>query len=129
MKILNTQNWSEFLQPVLHAYNNTKHSATGVAPHEVNSKNEVQLAMKLRSKSKTSNYHDIDVGDQVSLPVIHKTPKGFKQQWGTELHKVQKDYHNAVYKIDGDLYPRKELQLVKGNVIKLPEKSKEVQKG
>ena len=29
--------------------------------------------------------------------------------------------------INGDLYPRKELQLVKGNVVKLPEKSKQEQ--
>ena len=43
------------------------------------------------------------------------------------MHTVQKDYHNGVYKVDGDLYPRKELQVVKGNVIKLPEKPKQEQ--
>ena len=32
MKLHDTKNWSEFLQPVLDAYNNTKHSSTGVAP-------------------------------------------------------------------------------------------------
>ncbi len=37
------------------------------------------------------------------------------------------DYHNGVYKVDDNLYPRKEIQLVKGNVIKLPEKSKQEQ--
>ena len=127
MKLHNTKNWSEFLQPVLDAYNNTKHSATGIAPNEVNSKNEIQVAMKLRSKAKTGNYPDIDVGDQVRLPIIHKTPKGFKQQWTDDLHTVQKDYHNGVYKVDGDLYPRKELQLVKGDVVKLPPKTPQQQ--
>ena len=58
------------------------------------------------------------------MPIIHKTPKGFKQQWSTDLHK---DFHNGVYKVDLDLYPRKELQVVKGNVVKLPEKSKQEQ--
>ena len=127
MKLHNTKNWSDFLQPVLDAYNNTKHSATGIAPNEVNSKNEIQVAITLKNKAKTGNYPDIDIGDQVRLPIMHKTPKGFKQQWSTELHTVQKDYHNGVYKIDNQLYPRKELQLVKGDVIKLPEKSKQEQ--
>ena len=127
MELQGSMNWSEFLQPVLDAYNNTKHSATGVAPNGVNKKNEIQIAMKLRSKAKTGSYPDIDIGDSVRTPIIHKTPKGFKQQWSTELHTVQKDYHNGVYKVDGDLYPRKELQLVKGDVVKLPEKSKQQQ--
>ena len=127
MELQGSMNWSEFLQPVLDAYNNTKHSATGVAPNDVNKKNEIQIAMKLRSKAKTGSYPDIDIGDSVRTPIIHKTPKGFKQQWSTELHTVQKDYHNGVYKVDGDLYPRKELQLVKGDVVKLPEKSKQQQ--
>ena len=127
MNLHNTKNWSEFLPSVLDAYNNTKHSATGVAPNDVNSKNEIQVAMKLRSKAKTGNYPDIDVGDEVRLQIVHKTPKGFKEQWSTELHTVQKDYHNGVYKIDGDLYPRKELQLVKGDVVKLPPKTQQQQ--
>ena len=127
MKLHNTKNWSEFLPQVLDAYNNTKHSATGVAPNEVSSKNEVQVAMKLRKHAKTGNYPEINAGDQVRLPIVHKTPKGFKQQWSDELHTVQASYHNGVYKVNGDLYPRKELQLVKGNVVKLPEKSKQEQ--
>jgi hypothetical protein len=127
MELHNTTNWSDFLQPVLAAYNNTKHSATGVAPNDVNSKNETQIAMKLRSKAKTGSYPDVNEGDNVRIQMIHKTPKGFKQQWSTELHTVQKDYHNGVYKVDNNLYPRKEIQLVKGDVIKLPEKPKQQQ--
>jgi hypothetical protein len=127
MQLHNTTNWSDFLQPVLQAYNNTKHSATGVAPNDVNSKNETQIAMKLRSKAKTGSYPDVNEGDKVRIQMIHKTPKGFKQQWSTELHTIQKDYHNGVYKVDNNLYPRKEIQLVKGDVIKLPEKSKQEQ--
>ncbi len=52
--------------------------------------------------------------------MIHKTPKGFKQQWSTKLYTVQKDYHNGVYKVDNNLFPRKEIKFVKGDVIKLP---------
>ena len=93
----------------------------------MSSKNELQIAMKLKNKAKVGSYPDIEVGDNVRLTIIHKTPKGFKQQWSTDLHTVQKDSHNGVYKVDGDLYPRKELQVVKGNVVKLPEKSKQKQ--
>ena len=79
--------------------------------------------MKLRKHAKTGNYPEINAGDQVRLPIVHKTPKGFKQQWSDELHTVQASYHNGVYKVNGDLYPRKELQLVKGNVVKLQPKT------
>ena len=125
MNLLDTKNWSEFLPQVLEAYNNTKHSATGVAPNDVNSKNELQIAMRLRKHAKTGNYPDVEAGDQIRLPIKHKVHKGYKQQWSDDLHTVEKSYHNGVYMVDGDLYPRKELQLVKGNVIKLPEKSKQ----
>jgi hypothetical protein len=79
--------------------------------------------MKLGSKAKTGSYPGINVGDSVRIQRIHKTPKGFKQPWSTELHTVQKD----LYKVEGDMYPRKEIQLVKGDVIKLPEKPKQQQ--
>ena len=120
MELHITTNWSDFLQPVLTAYSNTKHSAAGVSPNDVNSKNEMQIATELRSKAKTGSYPDVNEGDTVRIQMIHKTSKGFKQQWSTEWYTVQKDYHNGVYKVDNNLYPRKEIQLVKGNVIKLP---------
>ena len=63
MDLHNTKNWSEFLQPVLDAYNNTKHS--GVAPNNVSSNNELQIAMKLKNKAKVGSYPDIEVGDNV----------------------------------------------------------------
>jgi hypothetical protein len=93
----------------------------------VNSKNETQISMKLRSKAKQSSYPDVNEGDKVRIQMIHKTLKGFKQQWSTELHTVQKDYHNGVSKVEGDLYPREEIQLVKGDVIKRPAKPKQEQ--
>ena len=127
MELQGSPNWSSFLQPVLDAYNKTKHTSTGVAPNDVNSKNEVQVAMKMKKKAKVGSYPDVNEGDNVRLQVVHKTPKGFKQQWSTDLHKVQNDYHNGVYKVDGDLYPRKELQLVKGHVIPPPAQPLHVQ--
>jgi hypothetical protein len=66
MELHNTTNWSDFVQPVLAAYNNAEHSATGVAPNDVNSKNETQTAMKLKSTSKLGSYPDVNECDNVT---------------------------------------------------------------
>jgi hypothetical protein len=44
-----------------------------------------------------------------------------------ETHKVE-DVNRGLYTVDGSLHPRKDLQLVKGNVIKAPSKTKSQQK-
>jgi hypothetical protein len=104
------------------AYNNTPHSSTKIAPNEINSSNIMEARINMMKRSKTKNYENIDVGDTVRIPVIHKVEKGFKQQWPYELHKVQENNHNGTYLVNGNLYPRKELQLVKGDVSKVKPK-------
>ena len=44
-----------------------------------------------------------------------------------EIHKVEKT-NRGLYTVDGSIHPRKDLQLVKGNVIKAPTKTKAQQK-
>ena len=44
-----------------------------------------------------------------------------------EIHKLE-DKNRGLYTVDGSLHPRKDLQLVKGNVIKAPTKTKAQQK-
>ena len=44
-----------------------------------------------------------------------------------EIHKVE-DKNKGLYTVDGSLHPRKDLQLVKGIVIKAPSKTKAQQK-
>jgi hypothetical protein len=44
-----------------------------------------------------------------------------------EMHKIE-DVNRGLYTVDGSLHPRKDLQLVKGNVIKAPTKTKAQQK-
>ena len=75
----NTKNWSDFLPQVLEACSNTKHAATGAAPNDVNSKNELQIAMRLRKHAETGNCPDLGAGDQVRLPTLHKSHQGHKQ--------------------------------------------------
>ncbi len=44
-----------------------------------------------------------------------------------EIHKVD-NFYRGLYTVDGSIHPRKDLQLVKGNVIKAPTKTKAQQK-
>jgi hypothetical protein len=44
-----------------------------------------------------------------------------------ETHKVD-NVNSGLYTVDGSIRPRKDLQLVKGNVIKVPTKTKAQQK-
>ena len=44
-----------------------------------------------------------------------------------EMHTVE-DKNRGLYTVDGSLHPRKDSQLVKGNVIKAPTKTKAQQK-
>ena len=99
MNLRNTKNWSDFLPQVLEAYNNTKHSAIGIAPNEVNSKNELQVAM-LRQAITLMQKQAIKSG-------CHKVHKDYKQQQSDDLRTVGKSYHNGAYMVDGDLYSSK----------------------
>ncbi len=45
--------------------------------------------------------------------------KGYKQQWSYELHKFEKNNHDGTYIVNGEWYPRyprKELQVVTGEI-------------
>jgi hypothetical protein len=44
-----------------------------------------------------------------------------------ETHRIE-DVNRGLYTVDGSLHPRKDLQLVKGSVIKAPTKTKAQQK-
>jgi hypothetical protein len=49
--------------------------------------------------------------------VINKVKKRCKDSFSMETHKVE-DVNGGLYAVDGSLHTRKDLQLVKGNVIK-----------
>jgi len=108
---------------VLDEYNNTIHTTTGIAPNDVTEKNAGDVLMKLLKRKKTKKYEDIKPGDEVRVPVINKVQKGYKDQWTYELKKVEKDLHNGLYMVAGQLHARKDVQLVnKSTLIKRPEK-------
>ena len=127
MKLKNTDNWSKIVSPVLDAYNNSPHSTTKIAPNKVNKDNEIQVLMNITKRAKKGTYPKLEVGDNVRVPVIHKQKKGYKDSFSMEMHKIE-DVNKGLYTVDGSLHPRKDLQLVKGNVIKAPTKTKTQQK-
>ena len=127
MKLKNTSNWSKIMSPVLDAYNNSPHSTTKIAPNKVNKDNEIQVSMNINKRAKKGTYPKLEIGDNVRVPVIHKIKKGYKDSFSMEIHKLE-DKNRGLYTVNGSLHPRKDLQLVKGNVIKAPTKTKAQQK-
>ena len=127
MKLKNTSNWSKIMSPVLDAYNNSPHSTTKIAPNKVNEDNEIQVSMNINKRAKKGTYPKLEIGDNVRVPVIHKIKKGYKDSFSMEIHKLE-DKNRGLYTVNGSLHPRKDLQLVKGNVIKAPTKTKAQQK-
>ena len=121
MNYLDTDNWTDAIDDILESYNNTPHSATKISPNKINSGNILQARMNIMKRAKIKNYPDLDIGDTVRIPVINKVAKGYKQQWTFETHKIEKNNHDGTYTVNGEYYPRKELQLVK-EIVKLPPK-------
>ncbi len=58
--------------------------------------------------------------------MIHKPHKGY-DSFSMETHRIE-DVNRGLYNVDAPLHPRKDLQLVKGNFIKAPTKTKAQQK-
>jgi hypothetical protein len=121
MNYLDTDNWTDAIDDILESYNNTPHSATNISPNKINTSNILQARMNIMKRAKIKNYPDLDIGDTVRIPVINKVAKGYKQQWTFETHKIENNNHDGTYTVNGEYYPRKELQLVK-EIVKLPPK-------
>ncbi len=120
-------NWSDFLQPVLVAYNNTKHfsrrSSTKWCKSEWNTNShETEEQSKDRQVSRCKW---MEIVRESKWYTRHLRVSS--NNWIHNYIQFKKDYHNGVYKVDGDMYPRKEIQLVKVDVIQLPEKIKQQQ--
>ena len=84
--------------------------------------------MKIHKRANIKSFYPkLEVGDNVRVPVINKIKKGYKDQFSMEIHKVD-NVNRGLYTVDGSIHPRKDLQLVKGNVIKAHTKTKAQQK-
>ena len=79
------------------------------------------LIISRKEQKKKSNYPKLEIGDNVRVPVINKVKKGYKDSFSMEMHKIE-DVNRGLYTVDGSLHTRKDLQLVKGNIIKSTKK-------
>lgn len=128
MRAHNTKDWVAVLPDILDGYNTTEHSATGMAPNDVTDENKATAYFNMKSRAKYNRkYEPIAVGDRVRLPIVRNTvgksvtAKGYYQQWSKDVYAV-KEIDNALYKVAGKWHPRKDLQLVKGDVQVAPGK-------
>jgi hypothetical protein len=115
-----TAKWNNALPLIVDAYNETPHSSTGISPNDINKSNITQARMHMLKRSKSKVYKPINVDDKVRVPVIHKVKKGYKQQWSFETHNVEATEGKGLYKVNGELYPRKELQLINHSTLVKP---------
>jgi hypothetical protein len=127
MKLKNTDHWAKIMSRVLDAYNDRPHSTKQIAPNKFNKDNEIQVLLNIDKRAQKGAYPVLNIGDDVRVPVIHKVHKGYKDSFSMEIHKVE-DKNRGLYTVDGSLHPRKDLQLVKGSVIKAPTQTKAQQK-
>jgi hypothetical protein len=73
--------------------------------------------MNISNRAKTkSNYPKLEIWYNVRVPVIDNVNKRYKDSFSMETHKVE-DVNRGLYTVDDSLHTRKDLQLVKGNVI------------
>ena len=86
----NTWSYLKYLDDVVHSYNNSVHSTTGLKPSEVNEKNEVRLLHKLNKKlKKQKGKPKFKVGDFTRLK-FRKNPfmKGYMQTFSNATYRV-----------------------------------------
>ena len=75
----------------------------------------------------STKYEPVEAGDDLRLALRQKTfRKETDPTYDSELHKVQKNNHDGTYVVDGNLHPRKDLQVVRGAMT--PKKSTAVEK-
>ncbi len=112
MALHQTASWHKALSLIVDAYNQSPHTSTGIAPNSIEESNYTQALMNIMKRAKSKSYEPIAAGDTVRIPVINKVKKGYKQQWTYETHQVESTEGKGLYKVNGENYPRKELQLI-----------------
>lgn len=87
----NTRSFLGDLQNILTSYNNTRHSATGLAPSNVSLKNQEKVWLKLYNKPVRYKKAELGFGDYVRISKArHIFAKGYIGRWSEELFVVVK---------------------------------------
>ena len=86
-----TKNWIDILDHVVDNYNNTPHSAIGIAPNEVSESNRKQVYKRLYPDLGLRTVCKLKEGDQVRK-IIDKEfhEKGYTQNWSEQIYIIDK---------------------------------------
>lgn len=85
--------WIDILDEVVQKYNNTKHSAIGIKPNEVNKKNEECILKSSFTHMKTVDPKTpkFNVGDYVRISKHREAfSKGYTPNWSNEIFRIKK---------------------------------------
>ena len=119
-----SQKWLAVLPVLVNTYNNTRHSALGMAPAKVSDRNYEHVFNKIHeAKSVPQMQKKYKVGDHVRISRLkHIFAKGYAPRWTEQIYQIHKVLQGnpTVYKlidwqkepIEGVFY-KEELQIVK----------------
>ena len=87
----NTKKWVDILQNVVNDYNRTPHSAHGLPPLDVSSKNRDEVYNKLYPDVKLKTVCRLATGDKVRK-IIEKDlfQKGYSANWSEQIYIISK---------------------------------------
>lgn len=98
--------WLELLQPLIDAYNRTKHRILGRAPIEVTNVNETEVWLHLYGKLKKPRPNQktsFKVGDRVRISKVKGLfEKGYRPNWSEEIltvHSINRKYFPITYQL------------------------------
>ena len=86
-----TKNWIDILDHVVDNYNNTPHSAIGIAPNEVSESNRKKVYKRLYPDLGLRTVCKLKQGDQVRK-IIEKEfhEKGYTQNWSEQIYIIDR---------------------------------------
>lgn len=87
----NTKKWIDIYEDVVSNYNNTPHSATGVAPNQVTEINRDEVYKRLYPDILLRTVCKLKVGDKVRK-ILEKDifEKGYTKNWSEEIYTISK---------------------------------------
>lgn len=96
LNVQGSYRWIDILPSLVLSYNSTKHRSIGIAPIDVNKKNEHTIAVRLNPKKENIiKGPKFKVGQFVRVSKLkHIFEKGYKANWSYEVFKVTK-YSNT----------------------------------
>jgi hypothetical protein len=118
-----TKDIASVLGKIVKNYNNSYHSAIGMAPNEVDEKNMHKVQMNILEKAKIGKKEKLEVGDTVRVKLKdQKLKKGYKTKFSQSTYKIEK-IERPYYHVEGEKKPYLAAHLLKVKTVEThPEK-------